>query len=55
MWLGLEIVVAGNGEMFRIKHFLNDKISSTYLIRLRFQGYRCKSGIVNFVRRVARN
>ena len=44
-----ERFLRSNGETRINKDF--STVSSTFLIRLRFQGYRCKSGIVIFAHR----
>ena len=53
-WLTQFLLIRYNGEIHRIKNFLSQKndVSSTLLIRLRFQGYRCKSGTEIFAWRV---
>ena len=52
-WL-TQFLIRYNGEIHRNKNFLSQKndVSSTLLIRLRFQGYRCKSGTEIFAWRV---
>ena len=55
-WLPF-LLVRSNREMIRMKHFSSREtsLSSTFMIRLKFQGYLCKSGITIFVWRVTWN
>ena len=56
-WLAHFLLKRINGEIHRHKHFSNKKniIISTFLIRLSFQWYSCKSGFVIFARMVTWN
>ena len=53
-WLAHFLLIRSNGETRRNKHFSRLK-NFWIFIRLRFQGYRCKSGIVIFAFRVTWN
>ena len=56
-WLAHFLLIRSKGDTYRIKHFSSQEIdiSCTFLMRLRLQGYRCKSGIAIFAWRVTRN
>ena len=58
LWLAHFLLIRNNGEIHRNKHSLSQKNNvffSTFLFSLKFQGYRCKSGIAILAWRVAKN